>query len=156
VSVARVDDDAVRPTTVHRWLTIDETAQLLSVNHKTVRRRIAEGEIAATRVGPKLLRVRLSDVEAFMARTVASSPPSVSDANSRVSDDVGTDLYAEEDAEDEPTVWQRTDDPERPLAVLTRSDLRAAVWVHDAETSDRLADQLWSALTTALPTGGQQ
>jgi hypothetical protein len=61
-------------------------------------------------------------------------------------------LFVEDDAEDEPTIWQATGDPERPLPVLTRTDLRAAVWVDDSATSDRLAELLWQQLAAALPT----
>ena len=70
-----------------------------------------------------------------------------------VPDLASDELYVEDDAEDEPTVWKATGDPERPLPVLTRTDLRAAVWVDDAATSsDRLADLLWTLLAAALPT----
>jgi excisionase family DNA binding protein len=49
-----------------RWLTIGDAAELLAVNPKTVRRRIADGTLTASRIGPRLVRVRARDVEALL------------------------------------------------------------------------------------------
>jgi excisionase family DNA binding protein len=44
------------------WLTIPQAAESLGVSTDTVRRRIADGTIPATRLGPRLIRIRLSDL----------------------------------------------------------------------------------------------
>lgn len=40
------------------WLTIEQTAELLQLSAKTVRRMISRGELDARRIGPRLIRVR--------------------------------------------------------------------------------------------------
>ncbi len=42
---------------------IDQAAQFLSCNPRTVRRMVSRGEISAFRIGPRLLRVDLSEPE---------------------------------------------------------------------------------------------
>jgi excisionase family DNA binding protein len=46
-------------------LTVAEAATRLGVNHKTIRRAIARGELAARRIGPRLIRIRISDLDAL-------------------------------------------------------------------------------------------
>lgn len=46
--------------------TIAETAERLKCSTKTVRRWIADGRLTAYRVGPKMLRVDLADVDELM------------------------------------------------------------------------------------------
>lgn len=40
------------------WLTIEQTAELLQLSTKTVRRMISRGDLEARRIGPRLIRVR--------------------------------------------------------------------------------------------------
>ena len=42
--------------------TVNQTAEILGVNPRTVRRMIARGEIQARRVGPRLIRVNLDSL----------------------------------------------------------------------------------------------
>jgi excisionase family DNA binding protein len=48
-----------------KMLTLAEAADTLGVHPRTVRRMIARGDLAAVRIGPRLLRVRAADVEAL-------------------------------------------------------------------------------------------
>lgn len=45
------------------WGTIQDAADYFQVSTKTIRRRIADGEIRATRFGPRLIRVDLETLE---------------------------------------------------------------------------------------------
>jgi excisionase family DNA binding protein len=56
-----------------RLLTIAEVAHTLGVSVSTVRRRVAEGELAVVHIGPRALRVRDEDVRRFIAARVALS-----------------------------------------------------------------------------------
>ena len=49
------------------YLTIQETAVRLRCSTKTVRRYVASGKLLAYRVGPTMLRIRLTDVDAMVA-----------------------------------------------------------------------------------------
>lgn len=53
-------------------ISIQEAADILGVSTKTVRRYIAAGDLAAFRVGSRLLRVQRADVEA-LARPVPTA-----------------------------------------------------------------------------------
>lgn len=55
-------------------------------------------------------------------------------------------LYVEDDAEDDPTIWLATDDPERPLALLSHCAFARLVG------GDDHALPLWDRLTVGLPT----
>ncbi|WP_441958027.1 helix-turn-helix domain-containing protein [Mycolicibacterium houstonense] len=46
---------------------MQQSASYLNVTDRTCRRYVARGLLPARRVGPRLLRVRLSDLEAFAA-----------------------------------------------------------------------------------------
>lgn len=46
-------------------LTIAQAAARLGVSHWTIRNRIANGSLTAQRVGPRLIRVLASDVDAL-------------------------------------------------------------------------------------------
>jgi excisionase family DNA binding protein len=49
-------------------ITLQEAAVILGVSVDTVRRRIAEGSLAASRIkGSRLIRVRRGDVDALLA-----------------------------------------------------------------------------------------
>ena len=49
-----------------RLMGIAEAAKYANVHPSTLRRRIADGQLPAYRVGPKLLKVDLDDVEALI------------------------------------------------------------------------------------------
>ena len=53
-------------------LTIADAASLVRVSTKTVRRWIAEGRLPAQRYGPRLIRIRLGDLEAMGRRIPAA------------------------------------------------------------------------------------
>nr|WP_238555696.1 helix-turn-helix domain-containing protein [Gordonia amicalis] len=44
-------------------LSLSQAATLLGVSTRTIRRWIAAGELPAARIGPKLLRIRVEDLE---------------------------------------------------------------------------------------------
>lgn len=46
-------------------LSLKEAAARYGVSERTIRRRIAEGQLPAYRVGPRTIRVRTADVEAL-------------------------------------------------------------------------------------------
>lgn len=48
------------------WMTTPDVADHLQVTDRTVRRMIAAGELPAYRLGPRLLRVKRSDVDALL------------------------------------------------------------------------------------------
>lgn len=48
------------------YLSVDESAALLGVNPKTVRRMISDGKLPAFRVGARLLRIREEHVYALL------------------------------------------------------------------------------------------
>ena len=48
---------------------LPEAAERCGVHYRTMRRWISEGRINAVRVGPKLLKVDASDLEAFLQPT---------------------------------------------------------------------------------------
>ena len=62
--------DPHEPRTVgaaEQLLSVQQCAVLLAVNHKTVRRLIATGDLPALRVG-RVLRIRLRDLDALCHR----------------------------------------------------------------------------------------
>jgi len=48
------------------FIGLADAADVAGVNYRTVRRWIAAGHLPATRVGPKLLKIRRSDLDKFM------------------------------------------------------------------------------------------
>ncbi|WP_286211751.1 helix-turn-helix domain-containing protein [Mycolicibacterium mageritense] len=46
-------------------LSLQQSAEYLHVTDRTVRNYVARGLIPAQRIGPKLLRIRLSDLQQF-------------------------------------------------------------------------------------------
>lgn len=48
------------------WLSVAEVADLLGVNPKLVRARLADGSLRYFRLGPKIIRIRLADVEKWL------------------------------------------------------------------------------------------
>jgi len=49
------------------YLTIQDAAVRLQCSTKTVRRYVASGKLVAYRVGPTMLRIRLTDLDAMVA-----------------------------------------------------------------------------------------
>lgn len=58
------------------FLTVSEVAEILKVNDQTVRNWIDRGELTAVRVGARRVRIRQSDLDAFIASTNPGLPPS--------------------------------------------------------------------------------
>ena len=56
------------------FLTVNEIAERLKVNQQTVRNWIDRGELAAVRVGTRRVRVRQSDLDAFLAAGATAIP----------------------------------------------------------------------------------
>jgi excisionase family DNA binding protein len=46
-----------------KYAALSEAADWYGVSERTIRRRISEGRLAAVRVGPRVIRVRLDDLE---------------------------------------------------------------------------------------------
>lgn len=46
-------------------ISVAEAAARLGVDHRTIRRAIARGDLAARRIGPRLIRIRVADLDAF-------------------------------------------------------------------------------------------
>lgn len=70
--------------TLTRWLSVNEAAAHLSVNPKTIYRSIESGRLAASRVGDRAIRIRLSDLEGAFMRPAQTSAPEVTDHVARV------------------------------------------------------------------------
>jgi excisionase family DNA binding protein len=51
---------------VSKYLTLAQAAELLGVHTRTIRRRIADGQLRAYRLGPRLVKVAAADVEALL------------------------------------------------------------------------------------------
>lgn len=73
-------------TTPAEWGTIPDVAERLKVSNKTVRRLIERGELRAERIGPRLIRVDMTQIggqspdpdaraEEYIRRVVAEAPP---------------------------------------------------------------------------------
>ena len=52
-------------TTQRRYGSIDAAAEVLGVNPRTIRRMISSGQIRGYRVGPRLIRVDLNELDAL-------------------------------------------------------------------------------------------
>ena len=53
-------------TLPRRWLSQAEAAEYLGITDRTLRRMVARGELPAYRMGPRLTRFDLSDLDATM------------------------------------------------------------------------------------------
>jgi excisionase family DNA binding protein len=60
--VAEADRASAQP----RWLTIQAAAAWVDVSTKTIRRRIADGDLPAYRCGKRGIRIKTTDLEAMM------------------------------------------------------------------------------------------
>lgn len=50
------------------WISVRQAADYCGVTPVTIRRWIAAGRLPATRVGPKILKVRLTDLEKMLRK----------------------------------------------------------------------------------------
>ena len=62
------------------YLTVSEVAELLRLNQQTVRNIIDRGELHAVRVGPRRVRIRQSDLDAFLAESSSQMGPTEQEA----------------------------------------------------------------------------
>lgn len=53
------------------WTTVAGAADFLGVHEITIRRWIASGRLSAHRVGPRLIRIRFTDLESFITHAFA-------------------------------------------------------------------------------------
>ena len=67
-----VDLERGPPVARPQLVTLAAAAEIAAVNPKTIRRRIADGTLAGYRIGPRLLRVDLNEVEAKLLRRIPS------------------------------------------------------------------------------------
>lgn len=51
-----------------QFLTTNEIAKILRVHQRTVQRWLSSNQLKATKVGPKVLRVRRQDLDKFLER----------------------------------------------------------------------------------------
>jgi excisionase family DNA binding protein len=66
------------------YLTVKDVADTIQVSSRTVERWIERGDLLAVRFGPKLLRIRPTDLKEFEAKlcpTTASNDPSSTESN---------------------------------------------------------------------------
>jgi excisionase family DNA binding protein len=79
---------AVKPTSVgldyiqdvpDELMTVKEVAELLKLNQQTIRNMIDRGELGNVRVGPRRIRIRQSQLDAFLA--AGESRPESADTN---------------------------------------------------------------------------
>jgi excisionase family DNA binding protein len=74
-----------------RWATLAAAAAYLTVNERTIRRWLSDGTIPGKRIGPKLIRVDLNDLDRLgrsllcVERVVESAPPLTADQRARIS-----------------------------------------------------------------------
>lgn len=66
-------------TTSNPYLTLAQASEYLGQSVKTLRRRIAAGALPAYRFGPRLIRVRLHDLDAIAERIPNARTPSTLD-----------------------------------------------------------------------------
>jgi excisionase family DNA binding protein len=60
---------------VKKWLTLAETAALLGVTKRTVRRRVSDGHLTAYRLEPgRLIRIDEAEVEGLLRQIPAAGP----------------------------------------------------------------------------------
>lgn len=75
------------------YLTVEEVADFLRMNQQTVRNWIDRGELPAVRVGSRRVRVRRSDLEAFLeASSNVSRGAATGESEQRLRADLGQAL----------------------------------------------------------------
>lgn len=55
-----------------RYASINEAAEYVAAHHQTIRRWIAEGRITGYRMGPRMIRVDLDELDALMRPLAAA------------------------------------------------------------------------------------
>jgi excisionase family DNA binding protein len=55
------------------WYTVDEAAEELDLHPKTVRSRLREGKLKASRPSPRKTRIHYTDLAAYMSRLAGSN-----------------------------------------------------------------------------------
>ena len=60
--------------TTSKYVTITQAAEILNQSVKTVRRRISDGTLPAYRIGPRLIRVRIEDLDKGCHRIPSARP----------------------------------------------------------------------------------
>ncbi|MFE6648222.1 helix-turn-helix domain-containing protein [Nocardioides sp. NPDC057772] len=60
--------------TTSKYVTIAQAAAILNQSVKTVRRRISDGTLPAYRIGPRLIRVRVEDLDESCRRIPSARP----------------------------------------------------------------------------------
>lgn len=58
--------------TTRRLASISEAAEYAACNPRTIRRRIADGSLSGYRMGARLIRVDLNELDAFLRRIPAA------------------------------------------------------------------------------------
>ena len=58
------------------WLDLRRAAEYVGVNERTLRNYIAAGALAASRLGPRQIRIKRDDLDALM-RPIAQPAPSI-------------------------------------------------------------------------------
>lgn len=56
-----------------RLVSVDDAAAQLNVSTKTIRRRIADGQLTAYRLGPRLIRVDMDEAERRLLRPIGGA-----------------------------------------------------------------------------------
>ena len=51
---------------LRRWAAQDEAADYLGIDPKTLRRMVAKGQVTGYRIGPRLIRFDLEELDALM------------------------------------------------------------------------------------------
>jgi excisionase family DNA binding protein len=54
-----------------RMVSPEEAASMLSVDRETILRWVKAGKLPASKLSPRLIRIRVSDIEALLARSAA-------------------------------------------------------------------------------------
>lgn len=62
-----------------QWLTPADLAERWQISPRTIRGMLADGELPAMRIGGKLWRIRLDDVEAYECAAMKTEPDSTED-----------------------------------------------------------------------------
>lgn len=58
----------------NKWLSIQEAAEELGVNPRTIRRYIRLGRLEVSRISNKVVRIRLADLDRLMEANVPGKP----------------------------------------------------------------------------------
>ena len=58
------------------WLSLQQAATIYGISVDTLRRHISAGRLPASRLGVRLIRVRVEDLDRLFRRIPAVSPPS--------------------------------------------------------------------------------